>query len=125
MLFRSPKQGQGGSVVKGAAGTNGGVGDNGLEHCDRPMGAMAVVEPQSQILAALSPPEREGLNALLGKMDEWASELHSGGTPGKGVAIVAPQPARPEAPVPAAVASGRDQLLLQVAQLKRAIETYA
>jgi hypothetical protein len=48
-----PKQGQGGSVIKGAAGTNGGVGDNGLEHCDRPMGAMAVVEPQSQILVGL------------------------------------------------------------------------
>src|SRR6266478_6343895 len=49
-----PKQGKGGSVVKGAAGTNGGVGDNGLEHCDKPMGAMAVVEPQSEIIAALS-----------------------------------------------------------------------
>jgi hypothetical protein len=48
-----PKQGQGGSVVKGAAGTNGSVGDDGLEHCERPMGAMAVVEPQSQILAGL------------------------------------------------------------------------
>jgi len=48
-----PKQGQGGSVVKGAAGTNGGVGDNGLEHCDKPMGAMAVVEPQQEILYGL------------------------------------------------------------------------
>jgi hypothetical protein len=48
-----PKQGQGGSVVKGAAGTEGGVGDSGLEHCDKPMGAMAVVEPQSQVLTAL------------------------------------------------------------------------
>jgi hypothetical protein len=48
-----PKQGQGGSVVKGSAGTNGSQGDNGLEHCDAPMGAMAVVEPQSEILAAL------------------------------------------------------------------------
>src|ERR1700674_901721 len=48
-----PKQGQGGSVVKGAAGTDGSVGDNGLQHCDKPMGAMAVVEPQSQILSAL------------------------------------------------------------------------
>src|SRR5712692_3970556 len=49
-----PKQGQGGSIVKGAAGTEGGVGDKGLEHCDKPMGAMAVVEPQSQIIAALA-----------------------------------------------------------------------
>src|SRR6202795_2493256 len=48
-----PKQGQGGSVVKGAAGTDGSVGDKGLEHCDKPMGAMAVVEPQSQIIVSL------------------------------------------------------------------------
>src|SRR5437764_601067 len=48
-----PKQGQGGSVVKGAAGTDGSVGDTGLEHCDKPMGAMAVVEPQSEVLTAL------------------------------------------------------------------------
>ena len=49
-----PKQGQGGSVVKGAAGTEGSTGDNGLEHCPKPMGAMAVVEPQSQVLTALA-----------------------------------------------------------------------
>lgn len=49
-----PKQGQGGSVVKGAAGTEGSTGDKGLEHCDKAMGAMAVVEPQSQILTALA-----------------------------------------------------------------------
>jgi hypothetical protein len=48
-----PKQGQGGSVVKGAAGTNGSTGDKGLEHCDKAMGAMAVVEPQNQVLTAL------------------------------------------------------------------------
>jgi curli biogenesis system outer membrane secretion channel CsgG len=48
-----PKQGQGGSVVKGAAGTDGSTGDKGLEHCDKPMGAMAVVEPQAEYLAAL------------------------------------------------------------------------
>ena len=48
-----PKQGQGGSVVKGSAGTDGSTGDKGLEHCDKPMGAMAVVEPQSEILTAL------------------------------------------------------------------------
>jgi len=49
-----PKQGQGGSVVKGAAGTDGSSGDKGLEHCDKPMGAMAVVEPQRQMLTALA-----------------------------------------------------------------------
>jgi hypothetical protein len=48
------KQGQGGSVVKGSAGTDGSKGDNGLEHCDKPMGAMAVVEPQSEYMMALS-----------------------------------------------------------------------
>ena len=48
-----PKQGAGGSVVQGSAGTEGSTGDSGLEHCDKPMGAMAVVEPQSQILSAL------------------------------------------------------------------------
>ena len=48
-----PKQGQGGSVVKGAAGTDGSTGDKGLQHCDKPMGAMAVVEPQNEILTAL------------------------------------------------------------------------
>ena len=49
----APKQGQGGSVVKGAAGTNGSVGDDGLQHCDKPMGALAVVEPQNQVIIAL------------------------------------------------------------------------
>jgi hypothetical protein len=48
-----PKQGQGGSVVKGAAGTEGSSGDRGLEHCDKPMGALAVVEPQDPVLASL------------------------------------------------------------------------
>jgi hypothetical protein len=54
-----PKQGQGGSIVKGSAGTDGGTAgdgkdENGLEHCSRPMGAMAVVEPQSHVLTALA-----------------------------------------------------------------------
>src|SRR5215467_2017736 len=48
-----PKQGQGGSVVKGSAGTEGSTGDNGLEHCDKPMGALAVHEPQDDILIGL------------------------------------------------------------------------
>jgi hypothetical protein len=47
------RQGQGGSVVQGAAGTGGSVGDTGLQHCDKPMGAMAVVEPQDFVLASL------------------------------------------------------------------------
>jgi hypothetical protein len=49
-----PKQGQGGSVVQGTAGTTGSTGDKGIEHCDKPMGAMAVVEPQSAVLTALT-----------------------------------------------------------------------
>jgi hypothetical protein len=49
-----PKQGKGGSVVQGAAGTEGSVGDNGLAHCDAPMGAVAVVEPQDYVMSALS-----------------------------------------------------------------------
>ncbi len=48
-----PKQGQGGSVVQGAAGPSGSTGAKGLEHCDQPMGAMAVVEPQDFIIQAL------------------------------------------------------------------------
>jgi hypothetical protein len=47
------KQGQGGSVVQGAAGTQGSTGDSGLQHCAQPMGAVAVVEPQDFILQAL------------------------------------------------------------------------
>lgn len=48
------KQGQGGSVVQGSAGTSGSKGDSGLEHCDKPMGAVAVVEPQSEVIGYLS-----------------------------------------------------------------------
>src|SRR5262245_37688036 len=48
------KQGKGGSVVQGSAGTDGSSGDSGLEHCDKPMGALAVVEPQAEVLAALT-----------------------------------------------------------------------
>ena len=56
-------QAQGGSVVQGAAGTGGSMGDDGLEHCDRPMGAVAVVEPQSEIITSLS---RYGLQSPVG-----------------------------------------------------------
>jgi hypothetical protein len=47
------KQGKGGSVVQGGAGTQGSVGDNGLQHCDKAMGAVAVVEPQDFVLQSL------------------------------------------------------------------------
>jgi Curli production assembly/transport component CsgG len=49
-----PKQGSGGSVVQGAAGPGGSQGDKGLHHCDKPMGAMAVVEPQDYIIRSLA-----------------------------------------------------------------------
>jgi Curli production assembly/transport component CsgG len=49
-----PKQGKGGSVVKGSAGTDGSKGDDKLEHCEAPMGAIAVVEPQNEVLIALT-----------------------------------------------------------------------
>jgi hypothetical protein len=48
------KQGQGASPVQGAAGTSGSTGDSGLEHCDKPMGAVAVVEPQDYVMRALN-----------------------------------------------------------------------
>src|SRR6188508_509668 len=48
------KQGKGGSVVQGSSGTNGSSGDKGLEHCEKPMGALAVVEPQDIVLSDLS-----------------------------------------------------------------------
>jgi len=46
--------GQGASPVQGAAGTNGSTGNTGVEHCAKPMGAMAVVEPQDVVLQSLS-----------------------------------------------------------------------
>ena len=49
------KKGQGGSDVQGAAGTLGAQGAAGdLEKCDKPMGAMAVVEPQDYVMGALA-----------------------------------------------------------------------
>jgi hypothetical protein len=49
------KKGKGGSEVQGAAGTQGAQGAAGdLEKCDKPMGAVAVVEPQDYVMSALS-----------------------------------------------------------------------
>lgn len=59
----SMKKGSGGSEIQGSAGPGGSQGDNGLEHCDRPMGALAVVEPQSHVTASLS---RYGLQSPTG-----------------------------------------------------------
>jgi curli biogenesis system outer membrane secretion channel CsgG len=49
------KQGAGGSAVQGGVGTTGSTADStGLAHCDKPMGALGVVEPQDYVMAALS-----------------------------------------------------------------------
>lgn len=57
------KKGSGGSEAQGSAGPGGSKDDNGVEKCDKPMGAMAVVEPQSHVTSALS---RYGLQSPTG-----------------------------------------------------------
>src|SRR5687768_7001000 len=57
------KKGQGGSEIQGSAGPGGSQGANGLEHCDKPMGALAVVEPQDYVSQSLS---RYGLQSPTG-----------------------------------------------------------
>ncbi len=47
------KQGGASGQVTGAAGTSGSTGDSGVEKCDKPMGAVAVVEPQDYIMSSL------------------------------------------------------------------------
>jgi curli biogenesis system outer membrane secretion channel CsgG len=47
------KQGQGSTPVTGAAGTGGSSGD-AVQHCNKPMGALAVVEPQDYIMQSLN-----------------------------------------------------------------------
>jgi hypothetical protein len=59
----SQKKGEGGSEIQGSAGPGGSQGDNGLEHCDKPMGAIAVVEPQDYVSQSLS---RYGLQSPTG-----------------------------------------------------------
>lgn len=59
----SMKKGSGGTEIQGSAGPSGAQGANGLEQCDRPMGALAVVEPQSHVTQALS---RYGLQSPTG-----------------------------------------------------------
>lgn len=57
------KKGEGGSEIQGSAGPGGSEGANGLEHCDKPMGALAVVEPQDYVSQSLS---RYGLQSPTG-----------------------------------------------------------
>jgi curli biogenesis system outer membrane secretion channel CsgG len=57
------KKGSGGTEVQGSTGPGGSQGDNGLEHCDKPMGALAVVEPQDYVAQSLS---RYGLQSPTG-----------------------------------------------------------
>ncbi len=46
--------GQGGSPVQGAAGTSNSTGNPSIQHCEKPMGAIAVVEPQDVVLQSLN-----------------------------------------------------------------------
>ena len=49
------KKGEGGSAVQGSAGPSGSSGAaSDLERCDKPMGTLAVVEPQSQVVSGLA-----------------------------------------------------------------------
>ena len=48
------KKGEGGSVVQGSTGPSGTQAPSDLERCDKPMGALAVVEPQDYVGRALS-----------------------------------------------------------------------
>jgi hypothetical protein len=49
------KKGEGGSAVQGSAGPGGAQGAaSDLERCDKPMGTLAVVEPQDYVIHALS-----------------------------------------------------------------------
>src|SRR4029450_4737205 len=57
------QKGKAGSEIQGSAGPGGSQGDNGLEHCDKPMGALAVVEPQDYVSQSLS---RYGLQSPTG-----------------------------------------------------------
>jgi hypothetical protein len=59
----SMKKGSGGSEVQGSAGPGGSQGDTGQEKCDKPMGAMAVVEPQDYVQQSLT---RYGLQSPTG-----------------------------------------------------------
>jgi hypothetical protein len=54
------KQGHGGTLANGAAGPGGATGKSGIQRCDKPMGALAVVEPQNYVMQALS---RRGLQS--------------------------------------------------------------
>lgn len=49
------KKGEGGSAVQGSAGPSGAQGAaSDLERCDKPMGAVAVAEPQSHVIHSLT-----------------------------------------------------------------------
>jgi Curli production assembly/transport component CsgG len=54
-LAGDPKLGKGGSMVQGAAGTDGAKGASAqLERCDKPMATLAVAEPQDYVMQSLS-----------------------------------------------------------------------
>lgn len=51
---QSMQKGAGGSEVQGSAGPSGAQNSNGLQQCAKPMGALAVVEPQDEVLQSLA-----------------------------------------------------------------------
>jgi hypothetical protein len=51
---QSMQKGAGGSEVQGSAGPSGAQNSNGLQQCEKPMGAIAVVEPQDEVLQSLA-----------------------------------------------------------------------
>src|SRR5262245_38210000 len=77
------KKGEGGSQIQGSAGPSGSQGANDLEHCDKPYGAMAVVEPQDHVLRGLaryqlgSPVGLIRLMIQQSRSEEHTSELQS------------------------------------------------
>ena len=88
------------------------------------IGAHAL-ERQRRILASLGDDEKSVLNHMLGKIDTWAAELHAGVEQKKTPEEVVQSREAFALPSMASGAVGREQLLEQVAQLKRAIEIYA
>ncbi|HEV7432736.1 MAG TPA: CsgG/HfaB family protein [Steroidobacteraceae bacterium] len=62
------QEGKGASPIQGAAGPNGSAGDSGLAHCDRPMAAVTVVEPQTYVTQALHRYELQSPTPLIRMM---------------------------------------------------------
>ena len=94
------KKGQGGSEIQGSAGPGGSQGDNGLEHCDKPMGAMAVVEPaDGSVVKVLSETLHNG--DAIAVVAEMVTDLSTEDSGAEGLFVVG-SGTTPSAPAPAA-----------------------